>query len=80
MVIVAEKVHYVINGSVVNPFLKGKQGNLFNVGREANSGKGELFTQLLIQQLGRNHDTNSVIQLKLFLFERHYESREVSSR
>ena len=40
MVIVAEQVHYVINGSVVNPFLKGKQGNLFNVGREANSGKG----------------------------------------
>ena len=42
--------------------------------------KGELFAQLLIQQLGRNHDTSSFIQLRLFLLERHYESREVSSR
>ena len=42
--------------------------------------KGELFAQLLIQQLGRNNDTNNFIQLRVFLFKRHYESREVSSR
>ena len=29
--------------------------------------KGELFAQFLIQQLGRNHDTSSFIQLRLFL-------------
>ena len=62
------------------PFWKGNR-EICSVSQERQRvGKGELFAQLLIQQLGRNHDTSSFIQLRLSLLERHYESREVSSR